>query len=340
MAHALDAATGSRLARAALGHLGREYPNKLDHVLDGQQDARTPRELHPIFYGSYDWHSCVHGWWCVARLARRLPDLPERAGIEARLDAAFTPEAVAGELAYLDRPSARGFERPYGWAWALKLAEELGARGDPAGRRRAEVYTPLARAFADRFATFLPLCRYPVRAGAHTNTAFALALALDYARATPDPALERQACAALHAWHGDDADCQAWEPSQDDFLSPALVEAVAMRRALSPQRFRAWFAAFLPRAGQGAPGALFTPAHVTDRTDGKIAHLDGLNLSRAWCWREVAAGLDADDPARRRALTAADAHLDVALPHLTGDYMGEHWLATYALLALEAGDGV
>lgn len=163
--------TAPRLARAALGHLGREFPHKLDHVMDGPGDARTPRELHPLFHGSFDWHSCVHGWWCVARLARCLPDLPEAAEIERRLDEAFTAQAVAGELAYLARPSARGFERPYGWAWALKLAEELGRRDDPAGRRRAALYAPLADAFAARLAAYLPLCTYPVRAGAHTNSA-------------------------------------------------------------------------------------------------------------------------------------------------------------------------
>ena len=340
MAHTLDTPTASRLARAALGHLGREYPSKLDHVLDGPADAQGPRALHPLFYGSFDWHSCVHGWWCVARLARRMPDLPERAEIERRLDESFTPEAVAGELAYLRRPSARGFERPYGWAWALKLAEELGRRDDAAGRRRAAVFAPLAAAFAERFTAYLPLCAYPVRAGAHTNTAFALALALDYARAAGDDALADLACASLHAWHGGDAACQAWEPSQDDFLSPALMEAAAMRRALSPGGFQMWFAEFLPDAGRGAPATLFTPARVSDRTDGKIAHLDGLNLSRAWCWREIAAALDPADPARARAMDAAEAHLEAALPHVTGDYMGEHWLASFALLALEACDGL
>ena len=339
MARTLDVETGSRLARAALGHLGREFPNKLDHVMGGPEDAAAPRALHPLFYGSFDWHSCVHGWWCVARLARRLPDVPERVEIERRLDEAFSAEAVAGELAYLARPGARGFERPYGWAWALRLGEELALREDENGRRRSDVYAPLARAFAERFRSFLPLAAYPVRAGAHGNTAFALTLALDYARARSDAELERLACASLIDWHGGDVACQAWEPSQDDFLSPALTEAVAMLRALGPQGFRTWFAAFLPDAGRGAPTTLFAPVAPSDRSDGKIAHLDGLNLSRAWAWREIAAVLDRADPTRGRALATADAHLEAALPHVTGDYMGEHWLATYALLALEAPAG-
>ena len=323
-------------ARAALGHVGREFPNKLDHVLAGPDDARTPRDLHPLFHGSFDWHSCVHGWWTLARIARRFPDLPESRDIEAQLDAAFTPEAVAGELIYLDRASARGFERPYGWAWLLKLHEELGRRDDPAGHRRAQVLAPLARAFAARFAAFLPLADYPVRSGAHLNTAFALRLALDWAEAAGDESLGEFARRRLLGWHGEDRGAQAWEPDGDAFLSPTLMEAAAMRRALSPEGFRIWFAEFLPEAAQGAPATLFVPARVSDRSDGKIAHLDGLNLSRAWCWREIAGGLDDADPVREAAHAAADAHLAASLPHVTGDYMGEHWLASFALLALEA----
>ena len=252
------------------------------------------------------------------------------------MDAAFTAEAVAGELAYLDRPSARGFERPYGWAWLLKLAEELGRREDAAGRRRAAVLAPLARAFADRFRAHLPLCDYPVRSGAHGNTAFALRLVLDYAEAAGDEALADLACGRLTAWHGADRAAQAWEPDGDSFLSPTLMEAAALRRALSPEGFRMWLAAFLPDAARGAPAALFLPARVSDRSDGKMAHLDGLNRSRAWCWREIAGGLQPGDPLRATALAAAEDHLDAGLPHVTGDYMGEHWLASFALLALDA----
>ncbi len=332
----LTAEHAGAFARAALGHVGREFPHKLDHVLDGPADARTPRELHPVFFGSFDWHSCVHGWWTLASVARRFPRLPEAAEIERRLDETFTPEAVEAERAHLDRPSSRGFERPYGWAWLLKLSEELGRRDDAAGRRRAEVLRPLAEAFAARFRTFLPLCDHPVRSGAHLNTAFALRLALDYAEAAGDGALAELACGRLRLWHGEDRAAQAWEPDGDSFLSPVLMEAAALRRALSPEGFRMWLAAFLPEAARGAPATLFTPARVSDRTDGKIAHLDGLNLSRAWCWREVAAGLDAADPLRARALAAAEDHLAAGLPHVTGDYMGEHWLASFALLALDA----
>ena len=332
MATVLTADMAARFARAALGHVGREFPNKLDHVMDGPADVRTPRELHPIFYGSYDWHSCVHGWWTLARIARRFPQLPEAEQIERRWEATFTPEAVAGELAYLQRPSARGFERPYGWAWLLKLHAELLAWSP----ERAERLRPVAEAFATRFKAFLPLADYPVRTGAHLNTSFALRLVLDWAEVAAAEELAELVRRKLIGWHGEDAGAVAWEPDQDAFLSPTLIEAAAMRGALSPEGFRMWLAAFLPDAAAGRPVSLFTPARVSDRSDGKIAHLDGLNLSRAWCWREIAGGLEADDPLRADVLAAAEDHLAASLPHVTGDYMGEHWLASFALLALEA----
>jgi hypothetical protein len=323
----------ARFAGLALGHVGREFPHKLDHVMAGPEDAKTPRALHPIFYGSFDWHSCVHGWWLLARVLRLFPDGARAGEIRARLDEAFTEANVAGELAYLARPLSRGFERPYGWAWLLKLQQELELAAEP---RWAERLRPLARAFADRFRAFLPLADYPVRAGTHFNTAFALAFALDYARSSSDHELEALVVERARLWHLADRACQAWEPSGDDFLSPALIEAECLRRALPQAEFADWFEAFLPRLGAREPAVLFEPARVSDRTDGKIAHLDGLNLSRAWCWRGLARTLDPADPRRAIAEDAAARHFDAGLPHVAGDYMGEHWLATYALLALTA----
>jgi Protein of unknown function (DUF2891) len=322
----------SRLARVALGHVGREYPNVLVHVLNGPADARTPRALHPIFYGSYDWHSCVHGHWLLARLLRLFPDLPEAPDIARRFDEGFTARAVAGELAYLDAPARGGFERPYGWAWLLMLSGELRRHGGPWD----EALRPLSDRLAGRLAAFLPKADYPVRAGVHANTAFALALAHEYAEAAADEALAALIAAKARAWYAADIDCQAWEPSGDDFLSPALIEAELMRRVLEPAEFRAWFARFLPRVSRGEPRTLFEPARVSDRGDGKIAHLDGLNLSRAWCWRGIARAAPADDPVRAAAMAAAERHLAASLPHVAGDYMGEHWLASFALLALLA----
>lgn len=331
----LDPVLASRFAAAALGHVTREYPNKLDHVMGGPGDVRSPRELHPVFFGSFDWHSCVHGWWTLFTLLRLHPDLPEAPRIRSLAGDLFIDANVAAELAYLQRPEGRGFERPYGWGWLLMLAAEMDRHADTDGRRRASALRPLALAFADRFKAFLPLAAYPVRVGTHYNTAFALCLTLDWADAN-DSGLAALCRDKARAWHAGDRDCQAWEPSQDEFLSPALMEAGLMRRALPESEFRAWFDAFLPRLAGREPATLFRPVSVSDRSDGKIAHLDGLNLSRAWCWREIAAALPAGDPRAAAARDAADHHLAAALPHVTGDYMGEHWLASFALLALLA----
>lgn len=322
----------SRFARIALGHVAREYPNKLDHVMAGPEDVLGPRALHPIYFGSFDWHSCVHGYWALATCLRLAPGIPEATAVRALFDEAFTPEKVAAEVAYLTRPAARGFERPYGWGWLLKLQAELLAHDAP----WAATHRPLAEAFAQRFREFLPLAAYPIRTGVHSSTAFALALASDYGRAAGDDDLLTLFAERARTWHAGDSDAQAWEPSLDDFLSPTLMTAVCLKRLLPSEAFRPWFDAYLPRLAERRPTSLFAPAIVTDRTDGKIAHLDGLNLSRAWCWRELAAALP-EHPERQAMREAAQAHLAASLPHVAGDYMGEHWLASFALLALTAG---
>ena len=327
----LDRSVAERFAAMTLGHVGREYPNALSHVLNGPEDARTPSDLHPIFYGSFDWHSCVHGWWQLLRLIRLYPDLEAAPAIRARADAMFVPDKVAGELAYLERPGAAGFERPYGWAWMLALHDEA-SRHDASWAATLE---PLALFFARRFADFLPRLTYPLRVGTHFNSGFALTLAWDWA-GERDSALRHEIATVARDWFGKDRDCQAWEPGGDEFLSPALCEAMIISRVLDAASFRSWFDAFLPHVGAGEPASLFTPAIVSDRTDGKIAHLDGLNLTRAWCWRVIAAKLGPSHPVAARAEATAAAHLAVSLPHLGDDYMGEHWLATFALLALEA----
>ena len=319
-------------ARLTLGHLEQQWPYKLDHVMLGPDDVRAPIDLHPIFHGSFDWHSCVHGWWQVMRILRLFPDLPEAAEIRARADRMLTSEKVAGELAYLSRPLSASFERPYGWAWLLALHGELAQHSR---LRWAKAIEPLARAFADRFRAHLPKLTYPIRVGAHANTSFALVHAHEWARAH-DPALAELIEWCARGWFGDDRDCQAWEPGGDEFLSPALTEALLMSRVLSPNQFQAWFSGFLPRIAQGTPATLLEPAHVSDRSDGKIAHLDGLNLSRAWCWRTLAKHPGWPPAARALAVGAADRHLAASLPHLDDDYMGSHWLASFALLALTA----
>ncbi len=330
MKYQLTSEVAARFAEAALGHVAREYPHKLDHVMDGPEDVLGPRELHPIFFGSFDWHSCVHGYWTLLRVRRLFPDLPFAARIAKLADEMLTPENVAGELAYLDRPYSGGFERPYGWAWLLALHGEAARHED---RHWADTLAPLAHAFAGRFHGFLPRLTYPIRTGTHFNTAFALVLAHEWAE-REDTELAGLIRSRATDYYSADANCPAWEPGGDEFLSSAMIEALCMRRILPEQEFRAWFSAFLPELHQGRPQSLFTPALVSDRSDGKIAHLDGFNLSRAWCWRSLADTLDGSLAAT--ALAAADAHLDASLPHVTGDYMGEHWLATFALLALGA----
>jgi hypothetical protein len=328
----LTAGQASSFARIALRHVEREYPHKLDHVIDAPQDVLEPHLLHPIFYGSFDWHSCVHGYWTLARVLRLQPEIPEADHIRALFGRALTPAKVEGERAYLDRLSSRAFERPYGWAWLLKLQTELMAHDAP----WAATLEPLARAFAERLEAHLPLADYPVRVGTHANTAFALRLAMDYAEAVADRPLVHALWTKTIAWYGADRDAQAWEPSGEDFLSPTLMEAACVARPLSAALFEEWLDAYLPSLAARSPAALFEPVKVSDRTDGKIAHLDGLNLSRAWCWRELARALPEDDPRVAIARAAADRHLAAALPHLEGDYMGDHWLASFALLALTA----
>lgn len=319
-----------RFATLTLSHLGRRYPYKMDLVLAGPQDAREPADHHPIFHGSFDWHSCVHGYWQVLRLLRLYPAMAQVAAIRARANEMLVPDKVAGEVAFLARPTASGFERPYGWAWLLALHGEAARHDAP----WATVLEPLALAFAARFHAFLPRLTYPLRVGTHFNIAFALTLTLEWAQ-DRDPALVALIHDRALDWFGQDRACQAWEPGGDEFLSPALCEALLMSRLLERQPFADWFHAFLPHLTAGEPATLFTPATVSDRSDGKIAHLDGLNLSRAWCWRAIAARLGQGDPVTPLAHDAAKRHIAASLPHVAGDYMGEHWLATFALLALE-----
>jgi hypothetical protein len=323
----LDEHVAARFAAIALGHVGKEYPHKLDHVLLGDEDALPPSALHPIFFGSFDWHSCVHGWWTLLTLRRLFPGIAAAAAIAERADGLFVAAKVEAERAYLDRPQAAGFERPYGWAWLLYLHLEASRHDD---RAWAGALEPLARAFAERLKIYLGKLSYPIRVGTHFNTAFALILSIEWAERFDD-----QLAAAIRAWAWDkfagDRQCQAWEPGGDEFLSPALIEALCMARILPRGDFADWFAGFLPDLGRGEPATLFTPVTVSDRSDGKIAHLDGLNFSRAWCWKAIAPLLEplAADLAR----ATAQRHFDAALPHVAGDYAGEHWLASFALLA-------
>ncbi|MEP7083184.1 MAG: DUF2891 domain-containing protein [Betaproteobacteria bacterium] len=325
----------------ALANIEREFPTKLDHVINGPEDVRAPSALHPVFHGSFDWHSCVHSHWMLARLLRRFPAESFAPAIRELFDRRFTPANVDGELAYLQQDNRGSFVRTYGWAWLLKLAEELelGARAGEdvprfAGWRAA--LAPLTTAFVALYHGYLPRQRAPLRYGLHPNSAFGLAFAIDYARTVGDVALRDLCHEKALDWFAVDTDYPArFEPSGNEFLSPALIEADLMTRMLDRSSFGIWLQRFLPGLEAGQPAALFSPAIAGDHTDPQMVHIDGLNLSRAWCLRAIAGALGESDARTARLLEAAAAHLRAGLPSVqSGDYMGEHWLATFAVYAL------
>lgn len=323
-----------RCARVALANLATEYPYQLAHVLASDADARTPRALHPVFWGSYDWHSSVHMHWTLVRCLRLARELPSAARIAAHFDARLQRAHVETELAYLRGAGRATFERPYGWGWLLKLQAELEllARVREGARRWRDALAPLADDIAVRLLAFLPRLDHPVRAGTHGNTAFALLNALDYARIAQHRALARSVAERTLTWFGRDRRYPAdYEPGGDDFLSGGLVEAVLVRRTADAGRFADWWNGFAP--APEALGRWLAPVRVSDARDPKIVHLHGLNLARAWCWRALR-------PALPEALLAPvdraiAAHLAASLPAATeGDFVGTHWLASFALLAL------
>jgi hypothetical protein len=332
--HEILRETAERFSAMVLGNVVREYPNQLSHVMTGPGDVRSPRALHPVFFGCYDWHSCVHGYWLLARLHRRFGDLSTAGAVEAQFDVAFTEENIAGEIGYLERAASGGFERPYGWAWLLMLCRELSEHKGERGRRWQEVLKPMGEVFANRFLAYLPKADYPVRAGNHGNSAFATILALEFAETQGNGALAGMLKSRARQWYLGDAGCQVWEPSQSDFLSPALVEALCMLRVLPRGEFLEWFDRFLPGLRERKPAVLFSPARVSDPADGQISHLNGLNLSRAWCFSGIADGLEEEDGLAEVLREAAGTHLEVSLPEVFGNYAGEHWLATFAVLAV------
>lgn len=324
-------------AALALANITQEFPNKLDHTLNSAADVRAPRALHPVFYGSYDWHSAVHMHWLLVRLLRLYPDLSEAPHIAAQFDQHFSAANVQVEVDYLHQPSRATFERTYGWAWLLKLQTELIslAPSYPRAQAWADALAPLADAFVDRYLTFLPLAQYPIRVGTHANSAFGLLFALDYAEQTQHFALRKLIFQKAHQWFGKDARYPAaYEPGSDDFLSGGLMEAVLMLRSVDGCGYADWWAVFCP-----APHELqhwLTPVTVSDRGDPKLAHLDGLNLSRAWCWRALKRELPGEF--QGLANRAIEQHLAVSLPQAgAGHYVGTHWLASFAALALTEG---
>jgi hypothetical protein len=326
----------SAFAWLALKGIQKEYPNKPGDVLNSEKDVKRPQSMHSAFYGCFDWHSSVHGHWLLVHLLRLFPELPEKKQIRAVLAEHLTATNLQAEADYFSRPNSQSFERPYGWAWLLKLAEELRGWDNPDAKKWSKNMKPLADTIVVRYLAYFPKQTYPIRSGVHPNTAFGLAFAHDYARATGNKPLRERIEERSRAYFAKDADIPAkWEPDGADFFSPSLMEADLMRRVLSPDEFKDWFRRFMPNIAKGEPKSLLTPATVTDRSDPQIVHLDGLNLSRAWCMRSIAAALPKDDPARKVLAEAAARHAEVALSHVaSGDYAGEHWLASFAVYLL------
>ncbi|MBP7608428.1 MAG: DUF2891 domain-containing protein [Steroidobacteraceae bacterium] len=336
----LDEAAAARFANLALHCAHLEYPNKISHTLGSDADVRPPRELAPAFFGCYDWHSSVHGHWLLARLARQFPQAPFAAEARAALARSLTPARIAGEVTYFQTPGRASYERPYGLAWLLLLAAELREWDDPQARQWSQALAPLEVEAAQRLRSWLPKLRYPIRVGEHSQTAFAFGLVHDWARVTRDVEMQSLIEAKARAFYASDTNCPlAYEPSGEDFLSPCLAEADLMRRILPAREYGQWLRRFLPVVPAGSKKPWLAPAEVTDRSDPKLAHLDGLNLSRSWMLLGIASGLPQGDRRIGALNAAAEAHAAAALPAVTGEhYEGGHWLGTFAVyLTTRAG---
>lgn len=332
----LDLATAERFAKLALDCVHREYPVKIAHSLNSAADVKAPRELTPAFYGCFDWHSSVHGHWMLARLARAFPGTPLAGRAKAALSKSLTKANLEVETAYARAPGRAAFERPYGLAWLLQLAAELRGWNDVDAQRWAEYLRPLETATVSTIKPWLGKLTRPVRSGEHSNTAFALGLTIDYARAAGDKEFEQLLMKRARDFYSADRGCPMnYEPSGEDFLSPCLAEADVMRRVLTKDEFAKWFAAFLSDVpGNGATQWL-RPGVVSDPADGKLAHLDGLNLSRAWMLERIAAALPVGDPRVGTLRATSTEHARDGLKAVTGEhYEGGHWLGSFAVYLL------
>jgi len=337
----VDPQLAERFARLALACVHQEYPNKIAHLMNGDADARPPRELTPSFYGCYDWHSSVHGHWLLARVARLLPGTPLAAEARQALGRSLTPVNVAAEAAYLEGRGRVSFERPYGLAWLLQLAAELREWPTQEARAWAVALEPLERVAVARLRDWLPKLTRPIRVGEHSQTAFGLGLVLDWARVAGDQATSALVVQRARDFHLGDRDCPlAYEPSGEDFLSPCLGEADLMRRVLPAAEFARWLTAFLPRLPTDGAAGWLEPGVVSDPGDPKLAHLDGLNLSRAWMLEGIASGLPAGDRRIASLRAAAGLHRARGLASVTGEhYEGGHWLGSFAVY-LVSGRGL
>lgn len=327
-----DEPAAERFARLALSCTHKEYPNKLSHVLNSDQDVKPPRKLTPAFYGCFDWHSAVHGHWLLVRLLRTHPGAAFAAETRAALEQSLNPENVAAEAAYLRGEGRASFERPYGLAWLLQLGLELHQWDDPLGKRLSNDLAPLEQAAIERLSKWLPKLSFPVRSGEHSQTAFALGLMLDYSRGTEKPELEALLEKKVRQFYLHDTSCPlSYEPSGEDFLSPCLAEADVVRRVLPAGDFSAWLKNFLPVIPKDGSASWLKPAVSPDPSDGKLAHLDGLNLSRAWMLEGIASRLPRNDRRISSIMETAAAHRRAGLAAVTGEhYEGGHWLGSFA----------
>jgi DUF2891 family protein len=337
----MDAAAAARFAGLALKCLHDEYPNHISVTMDRDADARPPRELTPAFYGCFDWHSDVHGHWLLVRLLRLMPDAPFAARARAELARSFTAENMAGEVGFLQHPGRASFERPYGLAWVLQLAAELREWNDPQAKQWSAILAPLETEAASRIKSWLPKLHYPIRIGEHDQTAFSFGLIWDWAGVAGDSQMRALLNDASQRFYVKDRNCPlSYEPSGQDFLSPCLAEADFMRRVLDPKAFGGWLSLFLPGIPRAGGDGWLQPGVVTDRSDPKLAHIDGLNLSRSWMLEGIAHGLPKGDQRVPALLATAAQHRNAALPAVTGEhYEGGHWLGTFAVY-LTSGAGL
>ena len=321
-----------RFAILALDCVHREYPNKISHVLQSEADAKPPSALTPIFYGCFDWHSSVHGHWLLTRILATQPESVLADEIRETLAKSFTEAKLAGELAYYSGPGRASFERPYGLAWFLQLITELEESNDPQMAEWREILRPLETAIVAQITDWLPKLSYPIRLGTHNQTAFAFGLILDYARAVGDAELEGALIETSLLFYLGDENCPlAYEPSGEDFLSPCFMEADLMRRVLPPAEFSDWLSQFLPEIPTDGSGTWLEPGIVLDPSDGKLVHLDGVNLSRAWALEGIASALPEDDLRIASLNASAALHREVGIAAVSDEhYSGSHWLASFA----------
>lgn len=323
-------------ARLALQGIPKEFPNKPSNVMESADDVQSPREMHPVFFGCFDWHSSVHGHWMLARLLRQYPYSSSATAIRTLLNEQLTAEKLQKEADHFRLPQNRSFERMYGWAWALQLVAELHTWDDPDARRWREAIRPLEEVLVEYTLNYLPRLTFPVRTGIHPDTGFAMAMELDYARVTGNQPLEELIITTAKRFYANDRDYPAhYEPSGTDFFSSGFNEADLMRRVLSKDEFSTWLTAFLPRLAANGLGPMMTPVDVSDVTDGHLVHLAGLNFSRAWTMDGIASALDPSDPRRELLRKSAEAHFQSGMRYVdSGHYEGEHWLATFAVYYL------